>query len=375
MSRKRGNGEGSITKRKDDGRWMARYTVHIAAGRKRKTIYGKTRAEVAEKLAKAVMNRAEGLVFDGGSLRLFEYLERWLADSVRDTVRATTYENYSYLVRTYIVPSLGRVKLKALTPAHVQRFYREKLDSGLAPRTVQYLHTLLRKALKQAVKWGMVPRNVTDAVDAPRPAKKETKYFSFDQAKAFLKVASEDRFWALYVLALSTGLRRGELLGLRWEDLDLEREVLRVRRSLTPDAKSYNQPKSVKGRRSVRLTLGAVEAMKLHKINQDREKTCLGSLWQEQGLVFPSSKGTPFNPSNLLNRSFKPLLRRAGLPMIRFHDLRHTFATLMFSNGEHPKIVQEILGHAQITLTLDTYSHVLPSMQEGAVGRLGELLD
>jgi integrase len=374
VSRKRGNGEGSITKRKD-GRWMARYTVHTAAGRKRKTIYGKTRAEVAEKLAKAVMDRADGLVVDGGNLRLFEYLERWLADSVRDTVRATTYENYSYLVRTYIVPSLGCVKLKALTPAHVQRFYREKLDSGLAPRTVQYLHTLLRKALKQAVKWGMVPRNVTDAVDAPRIAKKETKYFSFEQAKAFLKVASEDRFWALYVLAISTGLRRGELLGLRWEDLDLERGVLRVRRSLTPDTKSYNQPKSVKGRRSVRLTPGALEALKLHKINQDREKDCLGSLWQEQGLIFPSSVGTPFNPSNLLNRSFKPLLRRAELPMIRFHDLRHTFATLMFSNGEHPKIVQEILGHAQITLTFDTYSHVLPSMQEGAVGRLGELLD
>jgi integrase len=152
----------------------------------------------------------------------------------------TSNENYAYLVRTYIVPSVERLKLKALTPAHVQQYYREKLDSGLAPRIVQYLHTLLRKALKQAVKWGMVPRNVTDAVDAPRPAKKETKYFSFDQAKAFLKVASEDRFWALYVLALSTGLRRGELFGLRWEDLDLERGVLRVRRSLTPDTKSYN---------------------------------------------------------------------------------------------------------------------------------------
>jgi integrase len=348
---------------------MARYTVHTAAGRKRKTIYGKTRAEVAEKLAKAVMDRAEGLVFDGSNLRLFEYLERWLADSVRDTVRATTYESYAYLVRTYIVPSLGRIKLKALTPAHVQRFYREKLDSGLAPRTVQYLHTLLRKALKQAVKWGLIPRNMTDAVDAPRPAKKETKYFSFEQVKAFLKVALEDRFWALYVLAFSTGLRRGELLGLRWEDLDLERGVLRVRRSLTPDGKSYNQPKSGKGRRSVQLTTGAVEALERHKMKQDQEKACLGSLWQEQGLVFPSSIGTPFNPSNL------PLLRRAGLPEIRFHDLRHTFATLMFSNGEHPKIVQEILGHAQITLTLDTYSHVLPSMQDGAVSRLGELLD
>jgi integrase len=150
--------------------------------------------------------------------------------------------------------------------------------------------------------------------------------------------------------------------------------VLRIRCSLTPNGKSYSQPKSAKGHRSVGLTPGAVEALKLHKINQEREKACLGSRWQEQGLIFPSSIGTPFNPSNLLNCSFKPLLKRAGVPQIRFHDLRHTFATLMFSNGEHPKIVQEILGHAQITLTLDTYSHVLPSMQEGAVGRLGVLL-
>jgi site-specific recombinase XerC len=135
---------------------------------------------VAEKLAKAVMDRAGGLVFEAGTLRLFEYLERWLADSVRDSVRATTYENYAYLVRTYIVPSLGRIKLKELTPAHVQGFYREKLDSGLSPRTVQYLHTLLRKALRQAVKWGLIPRNVADVVDAPRPAKKETKCLSFE---------------------------------------------------------------------------------------------------------------------------------------------------------------------------------------------------
>jgi integrase len=247
------------------------------------------------------------------------------------------------------------------------------LDSGFAPRTVQYLHTLLRKALKQAVKWGLIPRNVTVAVDAPRPAKNETEYFSFEQAKTFLEVASKARFWTLYVLAFSTGLRRGELLGLRWEDL--ERGVLRVRRSLTPDDKSYNQPKSAKGRSSVCLTPGAVKVLERHKTNQDREKDCLESLWQEQGLVFPYSIGTPFNPSNLLNRSFEPLLRRAGLPMIRFHDLRHTFATLMLSNREYPKIVQEILGHAQITLTLDTYSHVLPSMQDGAVGRLGKLLD
>ena len=176
MTRKkqRGNGEGTIYKRKD-GRYEARYTVHTASGPKRKAIYGKTRAEVAAKLAKAIADRDEGLTFDDKNLALEEYLTRWLNDSVRASVRQRTLESYEYIVRVHIVPALGRVKLKALTPAHVQALYRGKLDSGLSARTVQLIHTSLHRALKQAVRWGPIPRNVTDAVDAPRPVKKEAQ--------------------------------------------------------------------------------------------------------------------------------------------------------------------------------------------------------
>jgi integrase len=187
------------------------------------------------------------------------------------------------------------------------------------------------------------------------------------------EAAKGDRFEALYVLALTTGMRRGELLGLKWTDVDLERGVLAVRRALAPDGKTFTLPKNGKGR-SIRLTEQAVEALEAHRNAQDDERSKLGNVWKDNGLVFPSTVGTPMNSDNLVYRSFKPLLRRAGLKEIRFHDLRHTFATLMLEQRENPKVVQEILGHSQISLTLDTYSHVLPDIQEEAIGRLGRLL-
>jgi integrase len=377
MAKQRGNGEGSIYERKDkDGRrigYRGAYVVQTADGLKRRYVSGKTRREAEEKLTKAKAERDGGLVLETGKLNLGEYLERWLTDSVKDSVRASTYESYAWLIRTYVLPALGSIKLKALTPAHVQAFYRAKLDAGLSPRTVQYTHAVLHRALKQALRWNLVPRNVTEAVDPPRLVKKEVQHLTLKQATEFLKIVSEDRFEALYVLAITTGLRRGELLGLKWVDVNLNREVLSVQRALSPKGKTFNRPKNAKGR-SIHLTPVAAEALKRHRVTQNEERSRVGGRWQEQGLIFPSQVGTPMNPSNFINRSFKPLLKRAELPSIRFHDLRHTFASLMLSNGEHPKIVQEILGHAQISLTLDTYSHAIPSMQSGAVGRLGELL-
>ncbi len=377
MAKKRGNGEGSIYERKDkDGRrigYRGAYVVRMAGRLERRYVSGKTRREVEEKLTKAKAQRDGGLVLETANLNLGKYLERWLSDSVKDSVRSSTYESYAWLITTYVIPALGSIKLKALTPAHVQAFYRSKLDAGLSPRTVQYTHAVLHRALKQALRWNLVPRNVTEAVDPPRLTKKEIQHLTLEQATTFLKVVSEDRFEALFVLAITTGLRRGELLGLKWADVDLDRGVLSVRRALSPKGRTFNRPKNAKGR-SIQLTPVAVETLKRHRVTQNEERSRLRDVWQEQGLIFPSQVGTPMNPSNFINRSFKPLLKRAELPSLRFHDLRHTFASLMLSNGEHPKIVQEILGHAQISLTLDTYSHALPSMQSGAVGRLGELL-
>lgn len=376
MSRKRGNGEGSIYRRKD-GRWVGQYTVYTAKGPKYRYIYGKTRAAVAEKLSKAIAARSSGFVSDIGNRTLGAYLDRWLADSLRGTVRASTCERHEINVRVHINPSLGNVRLKGLTPAHVRGLHREKLDSGLASATVRKIHSTLHKALSQAVSDGLIPRNAAD-VKAPRPAPKEMRPLSEGEACTFLDVAraSGDRFEPLYVLAITTGLRRGELLGLRWEDVDLERGTLRVGRSLVREEGRHTvgETKTRRGRRQVNLTPRTVNALKAHRKRQLEERMRLAETYKDHGLVFSTSIGTPVNPENLVNRSFKPLLEKAGLPKIRFHNLRHTCATLLLGRGVHPKFVQELLGHATIAITLDTYSHYLPSMGDQAARAMGDAL-
>jgi integrase len=265
VARKRGNGEGSITRRKD-GLYMARYTVQTATGTKRKTLYGKTRREVDEKLTKAKADRYDGLVFDADNLKLGEYLGRWLADSVRDTVRPTSFERYEQMVRLHIHPVLGNVKLKNLTSAHVRGLYREKLDAGLSPRSVQYVHVTLHKALKQAIADGLIPRNATEAVRPPQVQREEMRPLIAEQVRILFDAVKGDRLEALYILAVTTGLRQGELLGLKWDDIDLEVGTLQVRRTLTT-AKGgpvLSAPKTKGSRRTVKLSQTALEALRSH---------------------------------------------------------------------------------------------------------------
>ncbi len=300
---KRGNGEGSISRRKGGG-WMGQYIVHTAdRSNKRKTVYGKTRAEVASKLAKALSQREDGLVFDDEGLTVEKYLGLWLKNSVRDTVRTSTYERNQQIVDLHVVPALGRLKLKALTPAQVRWLYREKLDQGLSSATVHKMHVVLHKALGQAVRDGLIPRNVTEAVKVPQVRRKEIEPLSAGETKKLLTTASEagDRFEALYVLAVTTGLRQGELLALRWDDVDLEGGVLRVRRTLTRAKGSYSlgEPKTARSRRSVSLTASAVEALRAHLDRQLEEIDQMGSGYQDGGLVFATERGTVVNPSNL----------------------------------------------------------------------------
>ena len=375
---KRGNGEGSITRRKD-GLYMARYWVETPTGKKRKTIYGKKgekRQDVADKLAEALGDRSKGLVFEADNLKVGEYLERWLADSVRDTVRPTTFERYEQMVRLHIRPVLGQTKLKNLTPAHVRGLYRDKLDAGLSPRTVQYIHVTLHKALKQAVHDGLIPRNAAEAVKPPQVRREEMRLLEPEQVKTLLEAARGDRLEALYALAVTTGLRQGELLGLKWEDVDLEDRTLRVRRTLATakDGPQLTAPKTKSSRRTVMLTQSATEALRSHLERQLREIDGAGSLWRENGLIFASETGDPLDRRNVTTHRFKPLLKRAGPPQIRFHDLRHTCATLLLSRNVNPKIVSEMLGHASIAITLDTYSHVLPNMRDQAAKAMEEAL-
>jgi integrase len=370
--KRRGNGEGKIYKRKD-GRYEARYTVHPASGPKRRAIYGKTRAEVAEKLTRAMADRDKGVSFDASIITLGEYLRVWLEDSVKDRVKLSTYEGYARMVRNHISPMLGGVKLKNLTPPHLRRLYKEKLDSGLGTRSVQYIHTTLHKALKQAVDDGLILRNVADSVKPPQLKRTEMKPLSPKQAKALLEAAGGDRFEAMYVLAITAGLRQGELLGLKWEDVDLEDGKLRVRRTLYKG--NFTTPKTAKSRRTVKLTVRAVEALQRHREAQLEESVPLEGLWQDHGLIFTTQIGTPTNRHNFNCRNFKPLLKMAGLPhTVRFHDLRHTCATLLLSKNVNPKVVSEMLGHANVSVTLDTYSHVLPHMQDGAVDAMDSSL-
>lgn len=375
---KRGNGEGSISRRKD-GLYMARYTVQTADGPKRRTIYGKkgeSREDVAAKLTKAMADRDGGITYDAGKLTVEEHLRRWLSDSVRDTVRQRTYERYESIVRVHLIPAIGRIKLKTLTPAHVRGLYRAKLDGGLAPRSVLHIHRTLSKALKQATDDGLIPCNAAGLVKPPRPRREEIRPLDREQVSGLFEAASAsgDRLQALYVVAVTTGMRRGELQGLKWEDLDLEAGTLQVRRTLSEPKGGwiFEAPKSGKGR-SIRLTRKAISALREHRKRQLEERMRKAGLWSDHGLVFPSAIGTPMSGGNL-NRSFKVLLERAGLPAVRFHDLRHTCATLLLRQGVNPKYVQELLGHADISLTLNVYSHILPDMGDAAAGAMDAAL-
>jgi len=260
---KRGNGEGSIYEHKKNGKkvgYRGAYLVHTAEGPKRCYVSGKTRDEVHDKLIEALGNRAQGFVFDTGSLKVGEYLVRWLEDSVRGTVRVSTYEVHRHMLQPHIVPALGHLKLKDLNPMHIRGFYREKLDSGLSAATVRKMHSILHKALKQAVLDGLVPRNVCEAVKPPKVKHKEITPLDREQAKALLKAASGDRLQALYVLAVHTGMREGELLGLKWEDVDLKHGMLRLRHALVREGGKtvLGDLKTPKSRRSVRLTTAAL---------------------------------------------------------------------------------------------------------------------
>jgi integrase len=369
---KRGNGEGSIYEYKRNGKkvgYRGAYTVHTASGPRRRYVSGKTREEVRRKLVRAMADRDGGMVFDAGGLTVENYLTCWLEDSVKGTVRVSTYEVHRHMIYPHINPALGRLRLKDLTPVHVRSFYREKLDSGLSSATVRKMHSVLRKALKQAVLDGLIPRNVCEAVKPPKVEHKEINPLDQGQAKVLLEAANGLRLEALYVLAIHTGMREGELLGLKWEDVDLGRDVLRLRRALVREGGKVvlGDLKTPKSRRSVRLTHAASDALRNHLERQLKEIERIGSLYQPGGLVFATESGTFINPSNLRNRSFKPLLKKTRLPDICFHDLRHTCATLLLSQGTHPKLVQELLGHATIAMTLDTYSHFLPSMGDQTV--------
>jgi integrase len=360
--RRRGHGEGSIYRR-PDGRWTAVLDLGWQDGkRRRKYLYGRTRDEAARKLARALAQRQQGHGFTSERLTVEQFLDVWL-EAKKATIRPSTWKRYAELTRRHVNPAIGKRRLARLKPEQLQQLYTE-LQTALSPGTVLKVHRMLHSAFNLAVRWHAMPQNTTELVIAPTRQRHEFEAFAPDQARSFLKAVRGDRLEALYVLAITTGMREGELLGLRWQDVDVDRHRLHLVRQL----------KTRQSRRAVQLPGLAVAALIRHRERQAAERELRGPRWQEHGLVFPNTVGKPINDSNLRNRYFYPLLDRAGLPHIRFHDLRHSAATLLLGEGIHPKIVSDLLGHSQIGITLDLYSHVTATMHAGAAEAMGRLL-
>jgi len=368
---KRGRGEGTVYKRAD-GRWAA--AVTLPNGR-RKYFYAATRQEVARKLTAALKARQDGLPLASGRETVGAFLRTWL-EAIRPSVRPRTWQRYEEYVRIHVAPALGKLPLARLQPHHLQRLYADRLKVGASPTDVRHLHSVIHHALKDGVRWGLIAHNVADLVTPPRIQRREMQTLSPEEARRFLEAAAGDRLEALYTLAITTGMRQGELLALRWQDVDLEAGTVQVRGTLQRTAAGLvvQEPKTRTSRRLVALTGAAVAALRRHKARQLEERLRAGAVWQDTGFVFTNEIGGPLEVRNLIRRSFWPLLERAGLPRIRFHDLRHTAATLMLAQGVHPKVAAEMLGHSQVAVTLDLYSHVTPTMQRQAAAAMDALL-
>lgn len=368
---RRGNNEGSI-RRRSDGRWEARISVEDG---QRRSLFGKTRAEVAKRLSEALHEIDQGLPQVTTNQTVREYLTGWV-ETVRPALAKSSAYKYGSYVRLHILPSLGSVMLAKLTAQHLQRLYAAKLNKGLSPTTVNLIHKVLHRALKDALRLGLVQRNVSDLVDPPRRATHEMRPLSAEEARRLLDAVRGNRLEALAILALTVGMRQGELMALKWRHVDIPNATLQVQTTakLVNGELLVEETKTRRSRRRIALSPMAVEALKKHRLRQNEERLKAGQRWQDNDYVFPNTIGKLLDPRGLRRRWFDKMLERAGLPHIRFHDMRHTAATLLLLQGVHPKVVSEMLGHASIAITLDLYSHVLPDMQRDASAAIERLL-
>ncbi|MGD9724361.1 MAG: tyrosine-type recombinase/integrase [Pirellulales bacterium] len=375
MAKKRGNREGSIFQRAD-GRWCAVVSLGWRNGRRhRKHFYGETRADVREQLTAALRAHQQGLPVDPERQTVAQFLDRWLTDCCEPSVRPSTLRSYRDTVRLHIAPVLGKLPLAKLSPHDVQTFIKAQLAAGLSPRSVQYHHSVLSRALNRAVKWDLVARNVAKLVAPPRVPRHEINPFAPDEARQFLDAVAGDRDEALYTVAIALGLRRGEALGLRWDDIDFDAGTLRVRHALqrAPTGLQLTEPKSDRSRRTIATPALVARALRAHRARQLTRRLAAGSRWQDTGFVFTTSLGTPMD-ERAVHKRFKAVLAAAGLRHQRFHDLRHACASLLLAQGVHPRGVMEVLGHSQISLTMNTYAHVMPTLLRDAADKMDAIL-
>ncbi|MEU7317637.1 site-specific integrase [Streptomyces sp. NPDC007083] len=399
------NGEGSIYQRKD-GRWEGTAYVLATDGTyKRRSVYGKTWDDAHDKLTRLKANSHSGLPIAASKMTLSEYLTYWLTHVAKVKVRKTTYVNYESLVRNYIAPGLGKKKIARLSARDIRAFLvktaqtcqccaqskdkaRPKAKQRCcalgqccrkvpSDRTVRFLLVILRAALQHAVREDELPRNVAKNVELSMGTKREIEPLTAAEGRQLLAAARGNRLWAAYELAVRLGLRRGELLGLRWEDVDLFEGVLTVRQALQRVGGELVivPPKTQRSARRIPLPRECVTALRAQRAQQLADKRLAGEKWRGNGsgLIFTTKNGTPIEPRNL-NRSFQALSARAGVRKVRFHDLRHTCASLLHEQGASARTIMQLLGHSSIRVTMDIYTFVRLDEQRDAIGRLGDAL-
>ncbi len=377
---------GHITKRGKDS-----YTIVLNLGRdpltgKRKqqwvSVKG-TKKEAEKRLSELLGQLDNGIFMQPGKTTLAEFLDRWLKDYAYANLAPRTAEGYETIIRQHLIPKLGSIPLTRIKPEHIQKYYAETLANGrcdgkgaLSSLTVRHHHMTLHNALKCAVKWGLLVRNPADAIDAPRTTHTEMKVMSEEDLNRFLEIIKTTPYYALFYLALFTGMRRSELLGLQWTDVDLllcQLSVARAMHRLKNGEIVFRSPKTAKGRRIISLSPSTVFILQKHRELQKSIRLMQGLILKDNDLVFSKEDGSPLSP-NSITSAWVRLAKRAGLEGIRLHDARHTHASLMLKQGIHPKIVQERLGHSTIAITLDTYSHVAPGLQEAAASHFDDVL-
>jgi integrase len=371
---------GQIIKR-GDKTWLVRVFTGRDGNRKRhyrnKTIKG-NKKDAEAYLSATLTQISTGTFVEPLKLTVGEYLDKWLTTAAKPRLREQTFDDYSAKLESYVRPRIAAQRLADLRPLDIQTLYSKMAERNLSPRTIRYTHAILSSALKQAVRWNMLPRNPCDAVELPRLERKEMQALSPNEVTKFLSAAQDDEYGTLFAFAIATGMRPEEYLALKWSDVDLDARIATVTRTIVwrkGGGWYFGEPKTTRSRRTVPLPDSISRALKTHRAKQSEMKLKAGADYASHNLMFATREGKPLNLRNLTLRHFRPTLKRAGLSeTFRLYDLRHTCASLLLGANEHPKIVSERLGHASITLTLDTYSHVLPTMQKGASEKLERLL-
>lgn len=375
---KRGNGEGSIYQ-DGEGRWRSVVDLGWRDGRRRrKYLSGRTRAEVAVKLRRVLDEQEAGLEIstDGQGPTLEAWLTHWLDTIATPRLRPSTLTTYRGYVRNRVIPNVGRYRLDKLQPEHLEALHTQLAADGLAPASILQIHRIISRALKVAMQRGKIRRNVATLVEPPSVHRDEVRPLTAHQARAVLKAAFGTRNAARWSVALALGLRQGEALGLPWDAVDLDAGTLTVRQALQRRPAGglvLVPPKSRAGRRTIPVPGQLAEALRGHRVTQATERLTAGSMWINSGLVFTGPTGKAVDP-RADHREWQRLLREADVPAARLHDARHTAATLLLAQGVPARVVMELLGHSQITLTLGTYTHVVPELARDAAARMGDVL-